>query len=49
MCFMMLGSDTGKGFASSPTLKLGVSDSRNRIARRVASASAEKVLSSFAD
>jgi hypothetical protein len=49
MCFMMLGSDIGNGSANSPMLKLGVSDNRSRIARRVASPSAEKVRSSFAD
>ncbi len=48
MCFMMLGSETGNGFASSLTVKFGVSDSRNRIARRVASARAENVRSSLA-
>jgi hypothetical protein len=48
MCFMMFGSDTGNGIASSLMVKVGVSDNRNRIARRVASASAENVRSSFA-
>jgi hypothetical protein len=48
MCFMMLGSETGNGLASSLTVSSGVSDSRSRIARRVESASAENVRSSFA-
>ena len=47
MCFRMLGSETGNGSASSLMVKSGVSDRRSRIARRVASARAENVRSSF--
>jgi hypothetical protein len=48
MCFMIFGSETGNGFASSLTVNSGASDSRSRIERRVASARAENVRSSLA-
>ncbi len=44
-CFMMAGSDTGKGRASSLTDRLSRSASRATSARRVGSASAAKVRS----
>jgi hypothetical protein len=47
-CFMMAGSDTGNGRASSLTDKLLRSASRATSARRVGSASAAKVRSKAA-
>jgi hypothetical protein len=45
MCFMMFGSETGNGLASSLIVNSGVSSNRSRIARRVPSARAENVRS----
>jgi len=47
-CFMIAGSDTENGSASALTDRPGSSASRASIARRVGSASAEKVRSSGA-
>ena len=47
-CFMIAGSDTGKGAASSLTDSDGFSPSRASSARRVGSASAPKVRLSVA-
>ena len=44
-CFMIAGSDTGNGRASSLTVRLCVSSSRATNARRVGSASAENTRS----
>jgi len=45
-CFMIAGSETGNGRASSLTVKLSFSSSRATRARRVGSASAAKMRSS---
>ena len=45
-CFMMAGSDTGNGFASSLIVRLSFCSSRATSARRVGSASAENTRSS---
>ena len=45
-CFMIAGSDTGNGRASSLTVRLSFCSSRATSARRVGSASAENTRSS---
>ncbi len=45
-CFMIAGSETGKGFAISLTDMPSCSESRARIARRVGSDKAANVVSS---